>query len=899
MSHIMDDSYDLMSKFMKTLHDQHQGIGNIYVAKTVDKDGNVTDVKYGKNMMTDHGMEQYFVSNKTFPTNMYIGQGSTDVGFNHTTCEILDRFDCVSTLVSDSKSYAYPMYYDKVSGLVTCVCRALQVKFPLNISGISDDIRITEYGIGTAWDKLWTHSWVYATDGIISTYGAIIKHPNEELYIDVYYCLSYYESLILDNRALGKNIIITTMARFFDQMKGTMQSFRRYNLKVDMTSSYSRSAFTDNLITSYNNLTEYTMQYVWSGDDTTKMKSGYVDGYIDWYSGFFMFEHELLTNPEAFSIIVRPDADGVDCISSRFGQFSEYGIPFTMATITSSKMYNLNTHDWTDTENFSNDANKWYTETFLQSQFVCPIYYTNNNTVMRLNVYQNANTGDAITAFDLNLATIYAAEKYWDKTTWHHITNLQIVPASHTNEYNHTMNCQTAHYYLTSNDKDGNGNLISMIPHRTLNGFKIIPETGNGVEIIPYVNKNHYTAWSDVNSNPTNGWYKQHNQITSITQGRSYAFSEFECRSSGGRSFAYNNWLFQCNGVGGYGRANDYYIDYVNLTDMSSKPGVIRYVINSKCGSGTYTQMMDLFYKSETTTGYVTLQSLQWEYGLLINMKSNSQVEFTPYSTNFMCCIYGRDRIAYVESTDTTHVKVYEFGLINDVIQTFEIPTGFSLSFMYGHSNYLWLVSSNSANADICCNITTGEMTLCTMSSAVMHSVRKSVNVTALDDVFIVYSEQHIDPTNYRYIRLDSPTVINPCTNMSTSTTDNNGPVRCYLYKIHDGTIACSLSRRTSGYYNYCQINMIIDFGNFMDGNIQYKKSESSTNIANFVPYGKYIIKECNTLIPVEHFMPHKITGTTRSVTSINGYINLRNKQFITTITNIPLFNGRPPGDKQ
>jgi hypothetical protein len=94
-------------------------------------------------------------------------------------------------------------------------------------------------------------------------------------------------------------------------------------------------------------------------------------------------------------------------------------------------------------------------------------------------------------------------------------------------------------------------------------------------------------------------------------------------------------------------------------------------------------------------------------------------------------------------------------------------------------------------------------------------------------------------------------------------------------------------------------MNQIVDFGNFMDANIQYRKSEATTNIANFVPYGKYIIKECNTLIPVEHFLPHKITGTTKSVTSINGYINLRNKQFITTITNIPLFNGRPPGDKQ
>lgn len=897
MSHVMDDSYDLMIDFMKTLHDQNKGIGNIYVAKTVDKNGNVTSVRYGKNMMTDHGMSEYFVSNANFPTNMYIGQGSTDVGFNHTTCAILDRFDCVSTLVSSTKNYAYPMYFDKVSGLVTCVCKALQVKFPLNIEGISDDIRITEYGIGTAWNQLWTHSWVYATDGYTSRYGSIIKHPEEELYIDVYYCLSYFQDLILDNRALGKNIIITTMERFFNRMQGTFQSFRRGNRKVNMTSSYSRSAFTDNQITSYNNLSAYTMQYVWTGDDTAKMKSGYTDGYIDWYTGFLMFEHELLNDPEAFAAVVRPDADGVDCISSRFGQFSEYGIPFTMANILSSKTYSMITHDWTDTETFSNDINKWYTETCMQSSFACPIYYTNNNTTMRLNVYQNLNTNDPITAFDLNLTTIYAAEKYWDKTTWHHITNLEIVPNNHTNEYNHTMNCQTAHYYLTSNDTDGNGNLISMVPHRTLNGFKIIPETGNGVETIPYVSKNHYTARSDVNSNPTNGWFKQHNQITSITQGRSYAFSEFATRDAGGRSFAYNNWLFQSNNVWGYGRANDYYIDYVNLTDMSAKPAVLRYTIPSKCGSGTNTVMRALFYKSETATGYVTMQSVQFNYALLVNMKNNNAVTFTEYSTDFMCAIYGRDAIAYVEHSDQTKVKVYAFGTTNDVIQEFAIPTGFSLSFMYGHSNYVWLVSSNTSNADICCNISTGEMNLCTMSSGVMHSNRHSVNMTAVDDVLMIYSEEHPNPTNYRYIRLDAPTVINNCANMLS--TNDGYESRCFLFKLHTGTIACLVSRRTSNYEDYCQINQIVDFGNFMDANTQYRKSESLTNIANFVPYGKYIIKECNTLIPVEHFLPHKITGTTKSVTSINGYINLRNKQFITTITNIPLFNGRPPGDKQ
>lgn len=306
----MDDSYELMSKFMKTLHDQHQGIGNIYVAKTVDKHGNVTDVKYGKNMMTDHGMSEYFVSNAEFPTNMYIGQGSTDVGFNHTTCEILDRFDCVSTLVSATRDYAYPMYYDKVSGLVTCVCKALQVKFPLNIEGISDDIRITEYGIGTAWDQLWTHSWVYATDdqGTVTTYASIVKHPEEELYIDVYYCLSYYESLILDNWTNGRYTLITTMNRFFNHMNAdNIYLYRRDNIDVAIPSTTAQSGFDDNEITKYRNISEFNMSYTWGSDDATNRKNGYFDGFCDWSSGFMSIERETRELPEAFTAIITPD----------------------------------------------------------------------------------------------------------------------------------------------------------------------------------------------------------------------------------------------------------------------------------------------------------------------------------------------------------------------------------------------------------------------------------------------------------------------------------------------------------------------------------------------------------------------------------------------------------------
>ena len=133
---IMSDSYQLMTEFMKNLHDRKQGIGNIYVAKVVDKNGNVKDVKFGKNMMTDYGMTQYFINNQAWQPYLYIGHGSTSIGFNHTTHVLVDPYDCEATNVNTTPAYGYPLYYDNVSGLITVVCRASQFKFPLTIDGI-------------------------------------------------------------------------------------------------------------------------------------------------------------------------------------------------------------------------------------------------------------------------------------------------------------------------------------------------------------------------------------------------------------------------------------------------------------------------------------------------------------------------------------------------------------------------------------------------------------------------------------------------------------------------------------------------------------------------------------------------------------------------------------------
>ena len=890
MSHIMDDSYELMSKFMKTLHDQHQGIGNIYVAKTVDKHGNVTDVKYGKNMMTDHGMSEYFVSNKEFPTNMYIGQGSTDIGFNHTTCEILDRFDCVSTLVSATRDYAYPMYYDKVSGLVTVVCKALQVKFPLNISGISDDIRITEYGIGTAWDKLWTHSWVYATDdqGTVTTYGSIVKHPEEELYIDVYYCLSYYESLILDNWTNGRYTLITTMNRFFNHMNAeNIYLYRRDNIGVSISSTTAQSGFDDNEITKYRNISEFNMSYTWGSDDTNNRKNGYFDGFCDWCSGFMSIERETRALPEAFTSIITPDGHRYNCLSNRFGKFNQESLPLSQANILSSTMYNPTTHEWDNSETFLNDSNKWYTETPLENCFMTPIYYTNNNTVMRLNVFQNINTHDPITAFNINVETVYAAEKYWDKETWHLISNLTNVPASDTNSYGHTMNCRTARYYISSTS-DANTRLI---PTRTSEGFVIIPTNGRS-ETYNVVQGGTEFYKASIASYDYH-WYKHGNNIYCPYDHTQYSYADVLWYTDA-YNFVYGKWLIMIQTRTNTTAGNRYYnsICYMDMSNLSTKPSVqlLTMPFDSHNDVDVYTQC----YSTETGTGFITLQSLNYNISYVAKFKTNTP-SYDEYATTKMCGIWGTNKIAYILANDTSHIQVYDYDT-SSIVQTFDVPSGVTPAILFGHSNYVYIVSTVDSAMSFCCNITTGEITTMDGNMTNIKSTTQRVCMTAVDTCLVIYRYDQFNYENHYYINMVEPTKFHPVPQLRSYDQYYTSNVVYTLRKVHGNSVA--LIRNMGAYYynNSGGSGMVTDFGNAMDGNIY---TQFSSNTYQWIPYGDYIIMNKNQKEPLEHWMPHKITGTTPCISTINTIKNIRNKQFQTKFTNIPEFNGRPPGKRQ
>lgn len=147
----LDPLYQRAMRFAKNkIAGAHGGLSNVYVIQKTNLDGDVVGEYYGMNLMTDFGMSQYFVANASFPTTIYIGNGTGT--FNHTTNTLISPIVTTGSTLSDgTKSFNYPLYYDNISGLITCMSKFITAYFDYNITGITDTISITEYGLGSAW----------------------------------------------------------------------------------------------------------------------------------------------------------------------------------------------------------------------------------------------------------------------------------------------------------------------------------------------------------------------------------------------------------------------------------------------------------------------------------------------------------------------------------------------------------------------------------------------------------------------------------------------------------------------------------------------------------------------------------------------------------------------------
>ena len=341
------------------------GLSNLYVAQTIDQDGNVTSETYGMNTFTNYGFARFFYNNDAWPHQMYIGRGNEVGSFSFLQDPHL--IEPITTACDNTRNttidYKYPMYFYDAGNLATCVCKFQVSTFNEVVDGISDDVSIYEYGIGSAINQLWTHSWVYDISGA-QTF--ITKHMNEKLVITVYFCMTYNISLITNGWNEGRYTVITTLEKFLGTRTGDVNMtesnagiYQRYNRANAYGRTFTRSMLSDNQITKYTNLNEFEIL------NQTGTNNGYLDGFYNYTSGFLTMEPQVLNTPEAFDIVVQNQYD--DFYSTAFADLmgrdvSGYQMPFTQANIQHMYLYNRHTRSYSTEIPFINDPNRWYDE---------------------------------------------------------------------------------------------------------------------------------------------------------------------------------------------------------------------------------------------------------------------------------------------------------------------------------------------------------------------------------------------------------------------------------------------------------------------------------------------------------------------------------------------------------
>jgi hypothetical protein len=116
------------------------------------------------------------------------------------------------------------------------------------------------------------------------------------------------------------------------------------------------------------------------------------------------------------------------------------------------------------------------------------------------------------------------------------------------------------------------------------------------------------------------------------------------------------------------------------------------------------------------------------------------------------------------------------------------------------------------------------------------------------------------------------------------------------LTKINNGTIVDIV---TGSYTNGQTRRYIVDIGKYCyDGTTTGAIIRSSSADKAVVLYGEYLIID-KIAVPVANMVPHKLVGTTETVSTINDIRHITDKQWSITVTNLTQWNGKPPGNPQ
>lgn len=904
-----DETFERAMKFVKNSQEIHPGISNIYVFTSVDSDGNIVDEKYGMNLMTNIGFRSIYQDNNAFEASntvkLYVGADVSQQGVRPTDTRL--EHPCFNGLAATNtvtaKDYTYPMYYapgdGPNQGLITLISKFMTCEYAENIDGFPDQTRIDDYGIGTSASNLWTHSRTYAMDGSLAS---VFKNPNEKLIINVYMCLSFYEHVITNGWANDVYTMITTNQVMYHRMfESNLKTYKRNNVVHNRTTfNYNDGYHSLENATSdvYENTTICPPFTIY---DNYTTDSGYIDGFIYQTDGMIILEPQKLDTPESVTItnLQSNDPTNKEGFANKFGMYptttSEYNKhqwpSITRLNTASVYIFDWKTGDWHNQLSIYNPGGRSYTETPAQTSCGLPLIYYNMGSYIQGYVFQNIRPEDPILKVTGGGLTVYATDKYWDKSTWVNVQDFNNIP----------VEIQSKRYWITNNNVDK----LDFV--RQSDVFQLLEKGGstpadNGFYDYGGFNKEYGAAAQC--DNYQYGWYMRDNKVYATSTQTTYTIGN----ESNTESMTYGKWLVTFNSVN----------NSIIVTDMSQLSSSIVNPVNTAVGFSGNVNSYSGCYRTQSETGVICMQSTTSgvQECAIIDLRDTSEVRITIKPWKMSCCIWGTNKIAYVPvGTDAVYIYDVQTQSIDGDPIPFpdNIP---SIPFMFGHTKYVWFTDGATHAHVVDISLPTGRTPVGYVNNIPYNTDLHNIKITALDDVFIVYDKSEYgnnEIAKAHYILLSNPS--NP---VSLSDFEYNGSynknridyILRYVQRssnggIEHGSIALIISRTwdNSSSNKSGASDQVIDFGQYLTNNEVHRLIFRDYNIAGILLYGENIIWGTNRKCPIINFMPIRIVGTSDTITSFNTIKNVSGKKYVVSYTNIPTWgdgtinpNGVPPG---
>lgn len=480
------------------------GAHNMYVLESFDLDGNKTGEAYGINVMTNAGMTYCFDSSASSygylnQQKVYIGSGTTDPAPADTAIET-PITTTAATRIENSNT-RYPMEYDSSTDTITQSVYVYSGYFDYNISGITEDKEIHELGIGTSSTNLFTHAKVYDITAEGTT-TPIMKKVNEKLVIKVFLSASYKVGTTISDLYDNGVYLVFEPSVFLEQTSYTNPLWTTYQRsykggQIENTESdlniwpnnflYHSSTVADNVASK--NISAGDLLISENGAYLSKivtLNNGVKSGTSTAHSyykpndnnrlliienrkgGVKLPDAEELTLDNVYtkattdSSIYSPGmiyCDGSTVSQSMnitlttgmggLGVFSY--IPVTQMDIKSCNMYNHDTKAWDISETVQNNASYDYDAEVWE--YYGDLWMETPLGAKNVEVYVNMQTEYPITSISASVsgAVVYAADKYWDTSTWTLIDNILQIPEALQNKRYYISILGSSHITLRPN----------------------------------------------------------------------------------------------------------------------------------------------------------------------------------------------------------------------------------------------------------------------------------------------------------------------------------------------------------------------------------------------------------------------------------------------------------------